>query len=37
MAEALLRHIYGKKYNVYSAGTNPTTINPLALKALAEL
>jgi len=37
MAEALLRHIYSEKYDVHSAGTNPTNVNPLALKALAEL
>ena len=37
MAEALLRHIYGEKYDVYSAGTNPTNVNPLAIKVLAEL
>jgi len=37
MAESLLRHIYGEKYDVYSAGTNPTNINPLAIKALTEL
>ena len=37
MAEGLLRHIYGDKFEVYSAGTNPTNINPLAIKALAEL
>ena len=37
MAEGLLRHIYGDKYEIFSAGTNPTNINPLAVKALAEL
>ena len=37
MAEALLRHIYGDKYQVFSAGTNPTRINPLAIKALFEI
>ena len=37
MAEGLLRHIYGDKYEVFSAGTNPTKINPLAIKALAEI
>lgn len=37
MAEGLLRHIYGDKYEVFSAGTNPTNINPFAVKALAEL
>ena len=37
MAEALLRHIYGDKYEAYSAGTNPTKINPYAIKVLSEL
>lgn len=36
-AEALLRHIYGDKYESFSAGTNPTKINPLAIKALSEI
>ena len=37
MAEGLLRHIYGEKYVVFSAGTNPTTVNHLAIKALFEI
>ena len=37
MAEGLLRHIYGEKYEVFSAGTNPTTINILAIKTMAEI
>jgi protein-tyrosine-phosphatase len=37
MAESLLRQVYGEKYDVYSAGTNPTSVNPLAIKVLAEL
>jgi arsenate reductase len=37
MAEGLLRHIYGDKYEVFSAGTNPTNVNPLAIKAMAEI
>jgi arsenate reductase len=37
MAEGLLRHLYGDKYESYSAGTNPTKVNFLAVKALAEL
>jgi len=37
MAEGLLRHIYGEKYEVFSAGTNPTKVNPLAFKAMAEI
>jgi arsenate reductase len=37
MAEGLLRSIYGDKYESYSAGTNPSKVNPLAVKALTEL
>jgi len=37
MAEGLLRNLYGEKYEVFSAGTNPTTINPLAIKVMAEI
>jgi arsenate reductase len=37
MAEGLLRHIYGEKYEVFSAGTNSTKVNPLAIKAFAEI
>jgi arsenate reductase len=37
MAEGLLRNIYGDRYDVFSAGTNPTRLNPLSIKALAEI
>lgn len=37
MAEGLLRHFYGDKYEVFSAGTNPTSVHPLAVKAMAEI
>jgi arsenate reductase len=37
MAEGLLRHLYGEKYEVFSAGTNPTKVHPLAIKAMAEM
>lgn len=37
MAEGLLRSLYGNKYISSSAGTAPTTIHPLAIKALAEI
>ena len=37
MAEGLLRHFYGDKYDVFSAGTNPTSVHPLAIKAMAEI
>ncbi len=37
MAEGLFRHYYGTKYEVYSAGTQPSQINPYVVKAMAEL
>jgi arsenate reductase len=37
MAEGLLRNLFGDKYEVFSAGTNPTSVNPLAVKALSEI
>jgi arsenate reductase len=37
LAEGLLRHVYGEKYAVFSAGTNPTKVNPLAVKVMAEI
>ncbi len=37
MAEGLLKSIYDEYYDVYSAGSNPTSVNPYAVKVLAEL
>lgn len=37
MAEGLLRSIYGDKYDVYSAGTNPHQVNPYAIKVMEEI
>lgn len=37
MAEALLRHYAGDRFEVYSAGLHPSKINPYTRKALAEL
>jgi arsenate reductase (thioredoxin) len=37
MAEGLLRHIYGEKFEVLSAGTTPTKVNPYAIQAMAEI
>lgn len=37
MAEGLLRSIYGEKYEVFSAGTNPSKVNPLAIKVMGEI
>jgi arsenate reductase len=37
MAEGLLRYLYGEKYEVFSAGSNPKQVNPLAIKVMAEI
>ncbi len=37
MAEGLLRARGGTRYQVFSAGTHPRAVHPLALKAMAEL
>ena len=37
MAEGLLRHIAGDKFDVYSAGTIATYVRPQAIEALAEI
>ena len=35
-AEGLLRHLHGDRYEVESAGTEPTERNVLAIRAMAE-
>ena len=37
MAEGLLRARGGTRYQVFSAGTHPRKVHPLAIKAMAEL
>jgi arsenate reductase len=37
IAEGLLRSFFGDKYEVYSAGINPTTINPYAIEVMKEI
>jgi arsenate reductase len=37
MAEGLLRHLCGDKYEVFSAGSNPTQVNPFAIKVMTEI
>ena len=37
MAGGLLRHQYGEKYEVFSAGSNPTQVNPFAIKVMNEI
>lgn len=37
MAEGLLRHLAGDGFEVNSAGTHPSTLNPYAVLAMAEI
>lgn len=37
MAEGLLKNLFGDYYEAYSAGTEPAAVNPLAIKAMAEI
>ena len=37
MAEGLLRHLAGDRFDAYSAGTVATHVRPLAIRAMAEL
>lgn len=37
MAEGLLRHDGGDRYQVFSAGTHPGRVNPLAIQAMQEI
>ncbi|MFH1874204.1 MAG: arsenate reductase ArsC [Pseudomonadota bacterium] len=37
IAEGLLRHLAGNKYEVFSAGINPTVVNPHAIEVMKEI
>jgi arsenate reductase len=37
MAEAFLNSLYGNRYEGYSAGVNPTKVNPYVVKAMTEI
>ncbi|MEF8878955.1 MAG: arsenate reductase ArsC [Candidatus Thermoplasmatota archaeon] len=37
MAEALLNHIYSDRYNAFSAGVEPTSINHYAIEFMKEI
>jgi arsenate reductase len=37
MAEGLLRHHYGDRYEAFSAGATPTKVHPLAVMVMAEI
>lgn len=36
MAEGWLRHLAGERFEVFSAGTKPSVVNPLAIRVMAE-
>ncbi len=37
MAEGVLRHFNGDKFEVLSAGTKPSSVNPIAIKVMQEI
>ena len=37
MAEGVLKSLYNSKYEAYSAGIQPTSINPIAIKVMNEI
>ena len=37
MAEGLLRHLAGDRFDAFSAGTEATEVRPLAIKAMREI
>ena len=37
MAEGLLRHFAGDRFEVYSAGLEPKAVNPYAIRAMQEI
>jgi arsenate reductase len=37
MAEGLLRALHGDRYEVFSAGTEPSRVSPYAIKVMAEI
>jgi arsenate reductase len=37
MAEAWLRHLAGERFDVYSAGLEPSLVNPLTIQVMGEV
>jgi arsenate reductase len=37
MADGLLRALYGNRYEVFSAGTEPGRVSPCAIRVMAEI
>lgn len=37
MAEGIIRHLFGDRFEVFSAGTHPSLVRPEAITAMAEI
>jgi len=37
MAEGMVRHLAGDRFDAYSTGTEATRVHPLAIRAMAEV
>ncbi len=37
MAEGLLRHLAGDRFQVYSAGTHPSRVHPMSIAVMSEI
>jgi arsenate reductase len=37
MAEGLLRHYGGERYEVFSAGISPSRVHPMAIEVMGEI
>lgn len=37
MAEAIINSLYSDRYQAYSAGTQPSTVNPFTIKVMSEI
>jgi len=37
MAEGILKSLYGNKFEVHSAGTEPSRVNPYTIRAMQEI
>ena len=37
MAEGIFRHLLGSEFEVFSAGSRPSAVNPIAIKVMAEI
>jgi arsenate reductase len=37
MAEGIFRHLYGERYDVYSVGSDPQGVHPMAVQVMDEI